>query len=102
MAATCITVIEARKKDRSLGHTISVFIGSSFVGTFTPGLVVFYWWPTKMHALPWQAWAAGGFFSGLCGWAAVLAVPKIFISIKDAFVEGVKNKFNGVSNKNQN
>lgn len=74
MLAAVIAMIEARKKDRSLGHTISVLIASAFVGCVVPGAAIWTWLPEAAPKLPWQAWAACGFVTGLLGWAFTAAV----------------------------
>lgn len=73
--ASIVALIEARKKDRELSHTISVFLGSAAMGSFLPG--IFYqialWrqWLTESttHFLTWQVWAFAGLLCGLNGWA---------------------------------
>ena len=75
MLAAVIAVIEARKKDRSTEHTISVLIASAFLGGILPGAVLPLKWPDIV--LPWQAWAAIGFFTGLLGWAVVLGIFRL-------------------------
>lgn len=72
--ASAITVLEARKSDRTLGNTVSVFIASATVGSIAPGAVLGTAWPDLASRFTWQAWAGLGFFCGLLAWSLVLAV----------------------------
>lgn len=72
--ASVLTLIEARKKDRSMSHTISVFLGTASVGSFLPGLIVqlavHRQWiaPDTATAFGWEAWAFGGLVLGMNAW----------------------------------
>ncbi len=72
--ASILALIEARKKDRELGHTLSVFLGSASMGSIVPGLVyhaaVWRGWVPRdsQQLMPWQVWAFGGLLFGLNGW----------------------------------
>lgn len=74
LIASVLTLIEARKKDRSIGHTISVFLGTGSVGSFLPGLLmqlaVHRGWLTAetASAFGWQAWAFAGLVLGMNAW----------------------------------
>lgn len=74
LIASVLTLIEARKKDRSIGHTISVFLGTGSVGSFLPGLLMQFavhkGWLTAetVAALAWQAWAFAGLILGMNAW----------------------------------
>jgi hypothetical protein len=72
--AAVIAVIEAREKNRTLTHTISVFIASSGVGSVLPGSIVWTFWPEKVTTLSWHVWAIAGGVSGLLGWSLTAAV----------------------------
>lgn len=74
MLAAVLAVLEARKKDRTLGHTVSVLIASAFVGSVLPGAIVWTWWPDRVAVMSWHVWAGMGFVVGLLGWAFVAAV----------------------------
>ncbi len=73
--ASVIAVIDARKKDKSTGHTVSVLIASGFLGGMLPGALLPLKWPDIV--LPWQAWSSIGFFTGLLGWAIVLGIFRL-------------------------
>lgn len=74
LIASVLTLIEARKKDRTIGHTISVFLGTASVGAFLPGLLmqlaVHRGWLTAetVAAFGWQAWAFAGLVLGMNAW----------------------------------
>lgn len=74
MLAAVVAVIEARKKDRSTGHTISVLIASAFLGSVMPGTLINLWSPDLGARLTWHAWAVCGFIIGLLGWAGTVAI----------------------------
>lgn len=74
MLAAVISVIDARKKDRTTGHTISVLIASAFAGSVIPGAAMWFFFPEKVTTLSWHAWAALGFVVGLLGWAFTIGV----------------------------
>ncbi len=75
--AAVITLIDARKKDKDLGLTVSAFMGSSITGALAPGIVYTWgvwrgWWTHELaERLTWHAWAGAGFVAGLHGWAFV-------------------------------
>lgn len=72
--ASICTLVEARKKDRSTGHTISVFLGSSFMGATLPAFLhwvaVKWGWMSAGDAdyLPWQVWSVAGFLCAMNAW----------------------------------
>ena len=74
LIASVLALVEARKKDRSTGHTISVFLGTASVGSFLPGiavqLAVLQGWLTQVtgDSLTWQAWAFAGLVCGMNAW----------------------------------
>jgi peptidoglycan/LPS O-acetylase OafA/YrhL len=74
LIASVLTLIEARKKDRSIGHTISVFLGTASVGAFLPGLAVQIavlkeWLSAETAAeLSWHAWSVAGLVFGMNAW----------------------------------
>jgi hypothetical protein len=92
MLATVVAVLEARKKDRSMGHTVSVLIASAFVGSVLPGGVMWTWWPERVPALSWHVWAALGFIAGLLGWAFTAAVMALRSRVPGA-VNAAADKF---------
>jgi F0F1-type ATP synthase assembly protein I len=74
MLAAVIAVIEARKSDRSMPHTVAVLIASAFIGAVLPGAIIWSWWPDKVANMSWHLWAALGFVFGLLGWAVTAAI----------------------------
>jgi len=74
LIASVLTLVEARKKDRTIGHTISVFLGTASVGAFLPGIIVQValmqgWLPEEsVKHIGWQAWAMGGLVFGMNAW----------------------------------
>ncbi len=86
MLATVIATLEARKKDRTLGNTITVLVGSAFVGSVAPGAVLFTWYADVATRLTWHVWAGLGFFSGLVGWGSMQAVVNVATRVRDAWL----------------
>jgi hypothetical protein len=72
--AAVISVIEARERNRTLTHTISVFIASAGVGSVLPGSIVWTWFPERIATLSWHVWAVMGGVTGLLGWSLTAAV----------------------------
>lgn len=74
IVASILTLVEARKKDRGMGHTASVFLGSGFVGSMLPGALVYAarvkGWLTKEAAeeIAWQVWVVAGAVCGMNAW----------------------------------
>lgn len=74
MIASILALVEARKKDRTVGHTISVFVGSASVGSFLPGVLVYLakekgWMDAStVEGIIWQGWALMGILCGLNAW----------------------------------
>lgn len=74
LIASVLTLIEARKKDRSLGHTISVFLGAASMGSLLPGIgasfAVMLGWLSEhtIERLTWHAWSFAGLIGGMNGW----------------------------------
>ncbi len=96
MLATVIAVLEARKKDRTLGNIISIVVGSSFVGSIAPGALFFNFWPNAAAGFTWHMWAALGFLCGLLGWTVVHVVFAIIRIVKrrqDGLIDGFVNRF---------
>lgn len=93
MLATVIAVLEARKKDRNLGNTVCVVIGSSFIGSIAPGALFFNAWPHLAERFTWHVWAALGFLVGLIGWSVVLAAIGVIQRRKDAALESLADKW---------
>ncbi len=93
MLATVIAVLEARKKDRSLGNTVGVILGSAVTGSVTPGIVLWNFFPSIAERLTWHAWAGSGFIVGLCGWALVLAILGAIQRRKDILAEQIVDRY---------
>jgi len=74
--ATWLVILEARKKDRSFGHTTGVFVSAMFSGAVAPGACVYWLLPSKAETLTWHGWALMGFVFGLIGWAIAMAIIK--------------------------
>ena len=74
LIASVLTLIEARKKDRSVSHTISVFLGAASMGSLLPGiaasLAVMLGWLSEqtIDRLTWHAWSFAGLVGGMNGW----------------------------------
>ncbi len=95
MLATVIAVLDARKKDRSLGNTVAVVIGSAFVGSVAPGACFYTAFPDLAAKFTWHMWATLGFVGGLTGWSAVLAAISIWRSRQDKVLNNLANRFIG-------
>lgn len=76
--ATFISLSEGHSRGRTFSHRMSVGLASAAVGAFTPGLLIFHFWPARSAVLTWHSWAALGFVFGLGGWALTHAVRRLF------------------------
>lgn len=82
LIASVLTLIEARKKDRSISHTISVFLGTASVGAFLPGIAVqiasLRGWIAEDTAtsLTWQVWSFAGLVGGMNAWWIIHGVNR--------------------------
>lgn len=86
MLASVLAVMEARKKDRALGQTASVFLASAGFGSVLPGSIMWTVWPDKVPMLSWHVWALMGIIAGLLGWslaAWVISLRSRLISFLD-------------------
>jgi len=99
LLATVIAVVEARKKDRTLGNTVCVVIGSSFTGGVVPGAVMIGFYPELAARLTWHGWAVLGFLCGLCGWSIVLAAIGILRSRQDKILKDAADRILGPEEK---
>jgi predicted membrane protein len=93
MIGSIMALVEARKKDRSIAHTLSVFLGSASMGAFLPGIAyqmgIWRGW-LSVESLPyitWQAWAAAGVGCGLFGWGVLHLVSRIGARMLDFYVK---------------
>jgi hypothetical protein len=75
--AAVVAVMEARKKDRSLSHTVSVFLCSSGFGAVLPGGMMWTFFPDRVPNISWHLWALMGGVGGLLGWAFALGIMAI-------------------------
>lgn len=87
--AAVVSVMEARKKDRSLGHTVSVFLCCSGFGSVLPGSVMWTFFADRIPAVSWHGWALMGGVCGLLGWAVALGVMALSPRIPGIIGKGV-------------
>lgn len=77
LLAAIVSLIDARKKDKELGHTVAVFLVSAFIGMSAPGLVyhgmIWKGWIQPLEVSVWQLWAMAGFACGTAGWGIFAA-----------------------------
>ncbi len=87
--ATMISVIHARKADKSLGHLISVAGSSWFCGITFPYTIIHLWAQDHLDTTPWQGWAILGFMVGLIAWGFVSGIlalwPKVTRRVEKLF-----------------
>lgn len=102
MLATVIAVLDARKRDRTLGNTVSVVIGSAVVGSIAPGAVLWNIWPQFAATMSWHVWAAMGFVAGLAGWSAVLAATSVLRARQSGLLENVADRILGPKRESSN
>lgn len=94
--ASIVTLMDAQKNKRDLRHSVSVFLGSAFMGSILPGIFyqVALWgqWITEdiNRFLTWQVWASAGLISGLQGWAMLHVINGILR--KRAVIKGILRK----------
>jgi len=93
MLATVIAVLDARKRDSTPANTVSVILGSSFVGSMLPGVLFLNVWPTLAARFTWHVWASLGFIAGLIGWSVVRAVGAVIERRKDSLLAGLEERW---------
>lgn len=91
--ATVIVILEARKKDRTLANTITLFIGSSLIGSITPGALFYNVWPERAESFTWHIWISLGFAAGLIGWLIVAGIWNFVIRRRDAFIAAAAKRW---------
>jgi len=93
MLATVIAVLDARKRDCSPANTVSVILGSSFVGSMLPGVLFCNVWPELAARFTWHVWASLGFLAGLIGWTIVRAVSSFIERRKDSILASLEERY---------
>ena len=93
MLATVIAVLDARKRDSSITNTISVILGSAFVGSVAPGALFYNFWPDLAERFTWHVWSGLGFIFGLVGWSAVRTATAIWSARQSAVLSQVADRF---------
>lgn len=88
LGAIC-ALIEARANNRTIWETLSVFVGSSAIGSFGPAILygAMFWigWisPELESVITWQWWSAAGFFFALNAWLIIHRVNKRILAAID-------------------
>lgn len=91
IVAAIMALIEARLKDRSVSHTLGVFLGTVSVGAIMPGLLfqIARWkgWVAAdtLQYVTWHAWAGAGLICGLPAWGLLHLLHRWMIRAGEHF-----------------